>query len=231
MLYEKKCIILLVYLSSNAFAGLVVDLVPQPSIFFPIGAGYAPGEVVLTDVFLRNDQPGESIQIRYLQFDFSHTDPHLGISLPHSDEQSSDVRFWNIGIFGCKGCYSIDDDIIGDPPNIISIEWIFDFPLEEQIILPGDGSNITIGVLEVTMPNSFDFFLLDLLNAGETDPTLGAELRFGFGEDDPFTVWRAEDGQISGGSFKFLVGVPEPSTLMLLAIGGSLLALRRWKKN
>ncbi len=64
---------------------------------------------------------------------------------------------------------------------------------------------------------------LDALNADETDPNFGGELRFGFGDDDPITIWRAEFGDIAGGTFDFLAGVPEPSTLMLLVLGAGAL--------
>ena len=227
----RDAIVSVLLWAAAAHAGVVVELSPMPSSSpgLPKGA-YLGGELVSVDVLLTQNPPSDDVFIRFLRFDFDDTDSDLQLSLPVLDDGTG-IGFWDFSSTGCGlGCYAIDDDLGGDQPGRISIEWQLDFPAPDfQLTLPGDGSPLLVGTLEVRMPPLLGRYHLDVLNADETDPNFGGELGFGFGDDDPITTWRAEFGDITGGTFDFSSGIPEPSTLLLLALGAGAL-LRRGQK-
>ncbi len=206
-------------------AGVVVELVPEPPPF--LGRYYLPDQVVRTEVFIRQDPAAEDHFIRYLQFDFSNSHPELGLSLPVPQARAG-IHFWDFEStrLDTGVLYEIDDDLLGSPSSLISVSWDRPFPLPDLgLILPGNGDPIRIGIIDARMPYFLPEVQLDFLNADASDPSLGAELRFGFGTDEPPTTWRAEFGDIRGGRFTYQI-IPEPTTLTLL-VGGVMLIRRR----
>ena len=66
---------------------------------------------------------------------------------------------------------------------------------------------------------------LDVMNP-EEDWDLGAwVLFFGVDDGDPFTTWRAFTGELSGR--RLFMEVPEPASVVLPALGGLAVLLRR----
>ncbi len=204
---------------STAQAGLVVDLVPDHTRDLLWGAH------VTVDVFIRQDVPAKDQLIRFLQFDFNLY-PKPEIIMPIMGDPPI-TPFWDCGP-ACDVLYEVDGDLDGDPAGVISIDWRLDIPSPEyQVTLPGDGSPLRIGAFEVVLDFGDVYhgpWWIDLLDA--EDPIFGAELRFGFGDDDPLTTWRADTGDITGGQL-LLYTVPEPSALVLLGFSAAALVRRR----
>ena len=80
-----------------------------------------------------------------------------------------------------------------------------------------------IGNLDVTVNGSG---WLDVLNPVDDD-NLGAWARFGYNleEDDPVVDWRGFTGELTGG--RLFMEVPEPASVVLLALGGLAVFRRR----
>ena len=179
--------------------------------------------------------------LRYAQFDFSDTHPDLlaGLSLPVTHDRIlavDDIHFWQFGSQaetvcpdgdpadpGCGEGHFIEDEYAGQRPGLVAIAFLgyLDEPLFEnpdlgedadwQLPLPTDPSWLKIGTVEVTLPMADGDYLLDVMNADDVDPDMGAQLRWGFGPEgnpnDPVTAWRASAGEIEGGTLNFRVGV------------------------
>ena len=219
--------------ASIAQAGAVLDLVPDNS------GPYYGGETVQVDFYL--SQPVSSDHgLRLIQLDFNNTDSELYSTIALADSHpAAALSFWDFSTqAGCQFVpslcgtgHNVEDEVGGARPGIISITYSDQNPNpDSQLLLAGDGSQLHVGTLEVTLPaytGAEATYTLDALNAAETDPNKGGEVRFGFGAgiDEPVTAWRAEFGDVTGGMVGFTV-IPEPASLLLLGIGG-IAALRR----
>lgn len=82
------------------------------------------------------------------------------------------------------------------------------------------------GTMPVTLPSAAGTYVLDLLNASETDPNLGTIVAFDAPGRIGATVWGSiNDGDVevsyaSGSGPTSFVVIAEPATLLLLALGG-----------
>lgn len=114
---------------------------------------------------------------------------------------------------------------------------------QTMFVLPASGS-YRVQTLAVTLPVNLGTYTIDPLNADavvQGNPTLGAAVQWGFGVHASDPVVSVQPSNTAGGgglSFDgfgtffpdgaggFAYGVPEPATLVLLALGG-MAALRR----
>lgn len=77
-----------------------------------------------------------------------------------------------------------------------------------QIKLPGNQSSVKVGQLQITLPVAAGSYTLDLLNLSESNVDKGGQVRFGFSlaGTETITRWRASAGQMTGGTYTFVVG-------------------------
>jgi len=208
-----------------AHAGLWVTLIPTLT-----QSGYQPGQVIHIDVYgqlLPANGTPSSLPVEYLRFDFSDTDHEVPIYFypTHPNTQNGDISFWNFSTTLqcaadsslCGAAYSIDDTISSDELVDIALNGPgpdatgqFFFYLDRQTLL---------GSFEISYPLLPGTYSVDVLNANEVDVAHGGEFRSGD------IVWRASDGEITGGRVTFWV--PEPSGLTLLLLGLTLTISRR----
>jgi len=211
-------------ISSTALADAIVEVALLTPANGPGGVGYLPDSIVDFQVDVSQDKPTNT-PIRNVRLDFAASDPALTFLGP-------------------------DDFPVGDPDGVL--EFVFDFSTADtgamydmfpgyptarieyagvgyipgfmlEIPEAGTGSLI-LGTGQVELPMAPGTYILDALNASASDPqSEAALLRFGFGGDDPITLWSAVpgfgDGLITGDALPLTV-VPEPATLALLALGG-----------
>ena len=223
MLRRGLAFSLLLAVASAAQAGVIVDLVPATA------GPYAQDESVDVDIMLRQDPTDGDHSLRFIQFDFNTTAPELTL-IPltiHRLTNSPNIRFWNfVGVTNCvnstdAACGSghfLEDVLNGPRGRILSATYYFTDPLDlgenttAQRILPGNGDAVKVGVMRVRMPTQDGVFMLDVVNATETNPDVGGvDVRWGFGFDvngEPLTTWRANTGEITGGTLTFCVGNP-----------------------
>ncbi len=204
MMTPVRLVILFALLAtSRALAGAVVTLTPATP------GPYQPGQNVVIDVFITSSQ---SIQPRLLGFDFSRTDPAIGLA-PEFDFNLTPLQEALYGVF----------------PTMPLPIWAFngqDYPI---FYLPANVP-VRVGSLAITMPTSpCGFFTLDAMNYAAQSTLEGARIDFGW---DPTTTWSSHnDGnvELTGGmtSFGWLISCPEPTTLVMLALGIIPLARRR----
>lgn len=220
---------LLVFLfgATPCVAGLFIEVHASPSTFgLPEGA-YFPGERVAVSYLARTLSESDDIPIHYLRLDLQIRDRELGIALPVTDPTNV-VRFWRFGTSCGSDCYIIDDDLAGDD---LSIMWDFvgssqsDLPL----ILPGNGTEIPIGLMEVELPSGPGVYLLDVLNPINLFGSPGAEMRYWVEEQPGPIIWRAQSGEITGGAVAFII-VPEPPTGCLCLLALAFACRRRTRK-
>jgi len=229
MLVRNLAMVLSLAMASMVQAGAVVELVATPT-----KATYAQGEVVDVQVFLRQDAAGPDHFLRQIQFDFNATDAALapGIVLPRTHIRTAlstdDINFWYFG--STTRCAAVDatcgekhfiiQDLattINPGAGIMSVTYGIDNfdntvqltkNVQMQIVLPGDGTAVKVGEMNVTMPSADGPFVLDVLNAAEANVDKGGQLRYGFSlaGTEPITRWSANGGQVTGGTSTFVVG-------------------------
>ena len=177
-------------LASVAQAGAVLEFVVPP---------YGAGDTVSVDIVLKQDPVGSNVLIRLAELHMDDTDPALGLS-----------NFqW---AFGAVGHYK--DEALAGGPEGVACAYYYEVPGDlgpnpgAQLTLPGNGSSVLIGTIDVTLPDPFDQpAWLNVLNADDADPDLSALVAFGFDlGDDPVTAWRASDLSLSGGLYLFEPG-------------------------
>lgn len=233
-------------------AAALVSLVPAGP---GDGVAYRRGEQVQVDFYVQMDAASpQSIRVRLLQFDLADSSPDLTLIAIQNHPQSDigPFPFWNFGATpACAGqeslCgtnYFIDGSL---PPsgNLITQDILgiayFGTTYSDafQLTLRQEAPTL-VGSLAVVMPPTGGDFVLDVLNADNTDTNLGADLRYGFGMPwDPVSVrLQAVDGGIvmapGAGTDEFgrvaFAVVPEPGTLTLIALGGAAVISRSRRK-
>ncbi|MCH7597340.1 MAG: hypothetical protein IID35_12390, partial [Planctomycetes bacterium] len=223
MLRRGLAFSLLLAMVSAAQAGVIVDLVPATA------GPYAQDQSVDVDIMLRQDPTGSDHSLRFIQFDCNTTAAELTLIPPtiHSLANSPNIRFWNfVGVTNCAtstdaACGSghfLEDVLNGPRGRILSATYYFTNPADlgenttAQRILPGNGDAVKVGVMRVRMPSQDGAFMLDVVNATETNPDVGGvDVRWGFGfnvNGEPLTTWRANTGEITGGTLEMCVGPP-----------------------
>jgi hypothetical protein len=216
---------------SIAQGGAVVSLSPSP-----VGQTYAPGSTHTFAVQLSQTVTTGDKYLRMVQFDLNASDASLGLALPvvHNLDgfpvtSPTDIQFFSfVGVPACdvlaSSCgtdhFVVDqlNTAVPPGPRIISATFGSATQLSEnqqrQIRLPGDGSPVTVGMIQVTMPGAIGDYELNLVNAAEANVDKGGQLRFGFGCQgltgacsDPITAWRASGASpaLTGGSFNMHV--------------------------
>ncbi len=208
-------------LATVAQGGVDVQLVPTPN-----SAQYPPNSVVQVDV--RLVQTGGSDQnIRMIEFDTQTTNSLLTLAMPLTHNRGTpapadDINFWFFGSrpncvstpSTCGSDHYIDDDLPAGPVdtrvNVLSMAFHALSPNQNQIVLPGGGTPVTVGKLQVTLPALAGSYTLNLMNKNDLGADRGARLDFGF---DPHTTWRARDvapNNLTGGTLTFEVCPASP---------------------
>jgi hypothetical protein len=214
---------------STANAGVIVALSPQS--FGPYDPANPQSMTFNVDVLARLDSDSPSnVDVQRLQFDLRNTDPALGTASERTHTGSDfgippngDIFFWDFSSTNlCAGDPSacgrnqlIDGAIEDD--HLVSITYTGLTTESENMIL-SQQRWAHIGVMRISLPPDPRYYLLDVLNADESDPARGARMMYGFGTStDPGVELSAYSGTITGGQIWF--GIPEPGTLALIALG------------
>jgi hypothetical protein len=204
-----------VILAANAARGaIVVDLVPEV-----LDPGLPPGWYVPIarpeiSVFLRQDPPSEDRTVQMVQFDL-HESRAGGLGGPGDitlPETSPGLHFWIVpcGAF----CFDIDDNLSDTPSDILRIERNQMFP-QFQLLLPGEGTPVQIGLVTVLLDGPGGSYVLDMLNRFRSDPAFGGEIWTLPVNGGDLEIWRAYDGELTGGRIGLTL-IPEPTTITLL---------------
>lgn len=167
-------------------------------------APYLPGSQVAVEVWLHS-MVTHDVLIRLAQLDTSETNPNLTLVGPDNRPP------------GGNGIYEFVFDY-STLTNTSLYAVLPDYPLPSTVYfgasavtgrilrLPAVGA-LRLGTIQgVTMPAAFGSYVLDVMNADLANANFGARLDFGFGQPgDPITTWRAFTGELSGGTYTFIV--------------------------
>ena len=180
------------------------------------------GRLITVDVWLHGGLPGEDPRLRLIQFDFSQTDPNLSLAPTFSFDYSS-----------IPDAFGYEERHLELP-----VPWTRNalMCICPNLFLPlPPGGAVHIGSVGVGLPTALGVYRLDALNAGNAAPDVGIT---GAIIEPHLCCGRltAFGGQITGGIFDFVVGLPPIPTmsgaaLLLLAVllgcAGSWIAARR----
>jgi len=225
--------------SSVVYAGAVVDVIPTEP------GPYEPGQSLTMDVFLTQNPGGSYIGLRGVRLAFSSTDPALQL-----DPQFV-FDFGTVGDGG--GTYASFPGMpwpstvyfLGNYPNGNPFDPFDGVGWSSKMLVLSPGEPLHVGSFGVSLPSQRGDYVLDALNAANSNPDYRASISFGFGEFGGSRIdWGPENvDQLAGGTFTasdgagpgFTFGytpiagtiVPEPATLLLLAIGALGVVRRR----
>ncbi len=219
----------LFFAALGAQAGVKVEFITTPE-----QGTYPPGAIVMFDVFLRQDPLfAVDLRLRMIEFDLQDTSPYLTVTLPVTHDRGTpqpedDIRFWRFdSLPNCRNepsfCgfgHYVDDDLGAgktDPrTNVLAV--VFYGNAEDgsaQLVVPGNGSAMLVGRLQVTTPLLDGVYTLNLLNADDPDSSnRRARVDHGF---DPHVTWRAglsAPNDVSGGTYVFGGDPPLPPNLV-----------------
>ncbi len=202
-------IVVLAVLSASALAGtshaaVSLSLVPEAP------GPYSPGEAINIDVFLVNEGEG-SMDVRLLQVDFALTDPALEVGAFEFDFSSllTDIRY---------GDFSSG--------TVVNRTLTGGCPVYGCVLQYDEGPN-RMASLAVTLPTARGEYVLDLLNPLAPDNNTGANFQWNWGPTQQ--AWSG-DGTLTGGRMTLTV-IPEPATLLLLAIGAGVVCRTRERRR
>ena len=221
---------------SVAQAGAVIELVDPLN---PMNAAYMGGETITVDYSVSDVADPGRIHVRMLQFDMNESDPALVLNSFEFGYVSQAICRMVPSMCGSSHAAFVDL-ADADGALVAASCTVMGEDGMSQMVLPFEGAptpNTGVGHLSLTLPAYVgpgeDHYMLDVMNVGAfgpghgtPDPTNnGARIKFGFGGADPMTTWTAPGGDLTGGMLDITV-IPEPATLVLLALGG-VAALRR----
>lgn len=206
-----------------AFAFLAIASVARAEVkvlveFVPDNPGpYATGESLSVDVWLHSEVSFDSY-LWLVQLDFSDSDVQLVLDPTFTFDLSSSMF--------PEDFHAVYPEL-PIPSAANTAEYICPAC---RLQLPAGGS-IHIGSIGVNLPDEAGTYRLDVLNAQDPDGTHGAQVV----EGGSFW-WRAFTGDITGGTFDFVVTAPVIPTVsqwgiiamgLLLLVLGSLMIIRR----
>jgi len=182
----------------------MLELVPQTPAPYPCG-----GVSVDVDVILHNHE-GMAIQPRLITLDFSATDPALGLP----------------GTFHFQLVPPLLGDFLytrfEDMPKV-DIVYGSTQPQPGFILDIPDGGSLLVGTITIDLPTVDGVFTLDAINAAAPDMNTGARIDYGF--ENRVTLHTLNQN-LGGGTVDIKPCIPEPATIVLLAVGAGLLVGR-----
>lgn len=194
----SSCILAIV--SQPVLAGARIDIRPAPPM---PPEGYAPGLLIRLDVYVVDTgNPQGNILFRAVLLDFVQTPRNPPFPLG----PSGDLIF--PGEDGVAGAGDDDDRFFWEetfglpqpPDELPNVSWVYPLPTPSpvfQFVMPDNGE-VKVGYTYVRVGDLGG--TIDLMNSSAEDPNLGARIDFGFDtENDPYTVWRAHTGELTGG--------------------------------
>ena len=228
--------------SSVALAGAIIDVVPLSS------PPYAGGQRVEVEIRLTQQSGGQDTYLRAVQIVFAETDPALGLDETFTFDYSAQAACVadpsRCGADHAEFTHLTQDLPYWQEVPVATVYTGLSRDPAMQIRLPAAG-RIPIGTIGVTLPTQPGDYLLDVMNANASDPrNFSAAIFFGFPPSEPFIVWQPTNGdELAGGRFTAITTadadvmfgytpirgaiVPEPMSLVLLAVGGLAILRRR----
>ena len=188
----RTLVVVLGAVVSSAHGQAVIELVPDRS------PPYIADQRLTVDVWITNTSDADW-RIEKVQFDFTDSDPAISLDPTFQFDFSS--------LFEGDGQHYIQN-LVEDLPVPWTRNSIECFCPAEFLPL-FIGAPLHIGEIGLRLPSELGVYALDLLNADEPEVLLGATIRATYRVPSGGSeTWRGFTGELTGGSFDFVVEPP-----------------------
>lgn len=209
---------------AQATADVQLDIAASPSSLLATSGsapGFTGGENLTIEVRVSEPAAASSF-VRFAQLDFANTDAALNVSNFQWDFSETAS-----GTAGTSWITSNSTPL----PQAAFMPLVEDSSVQWQIPAPAAGqSGVLLATFDVQLPVAQGSYDLDVLLAGDpNNSAVGGVLTTGFTSADLLTRTIGSGG-LTGGALTFVV-VPEPATLLLFGLAGTVTAIRRRRRR
>jgi hypothetical protein len=208
----KRSILLSLLCAAVCHGEVWIELIPSPP------PPHYPGQVVTLDVYAHSEIPYDRY-IKKVQLDFSDSNPLLSLGPTF--------------VFDLSAAGNPQDFTVSPALPVPWTQNLFEYGCDPCFLyLPALGV-LHIGSVLAQLPAFVGVYRVDVLNAYDPDPSMGALIKA-----LSIASWRAYTGEITGGTYDFFVGlvqgVPAVSASGVIVIIAALVGIGSfilWKRR
>ncbi len=209
---------------AQATAGVQLDFVVNSSSLLASSSStssFAGGESLAIEVRVSEPAAASSL-VRFAQLDFANTDAALGVSNFQWDF-SETASGTGGGLWVTSNSTPLPQAAFMPTSGNANFQWELPAPVVGQ-------SGVLLATFDVQLPVAQGSYDLNVLLAGDSNNSaVGGFITTGFESGDLLTRTLGNNG-LDGGDLTFVV-VPEPATLVLFGLAGTVTAIRRRRRS
>ncbi len=209
---------------AQATAGVQLDFVVNSGSLLATAGNMPPftgGENLSVEVRVSEPPSDASSFIRYAQLDFTNTNAALNVSNFQWDF-SETASAGNGGLWAVSDNTPLPQAVFLLTSENQSVQWEIPDPT-------AGGSGVLLATFDVQLPVTQGSYDLNVLLGDPNNSAVGGVITTGFTSGDLLTRTLNNNG-LDGGALTFTV-VPEPATLVLFGLAGTVTVIRRRRRH